>query len=403
MLSLIFFLVCYGTSICLFLGGVKDNTIPSDLDFPVFLPLAIADVVLIIVFINTERILFKMKINIPLIIILSCLLVINLVVIITTPLENTFEYVYKGTPYSIVISITNEYKVMYTLCFLLLLLNIYISINYLIQRVHFNKQFVWICLLVVAIGLFMVVYSYITEVETYKLFFENITEGTKGYNPKSLTNNSNSYAAILLGAEFCSFGLYAATKKHIFWIIGIVFCINTIFPMSRICLVLSFALLLLFLLYLIIISWKGHAFRNLNFLFLLLFPLGLFIVMLFNIPEIRTYIEQTILINDGSAGYRINFWHLTISMTQGYHQFIGNGHGYFNTAFSTMIDGWVKMPHNLYIQTYGALGFVGVALLTALICFAIYKIIRLYKNNRDASLISAIGLIIVLTYYLVEG
>ena len=403
MLSLLFFLVCYGTSITLFLGGVKDNTIPSDLDFPVFLPLAIADIILIVVFINIERIIFKMKINIPLIIVLSCLFIVNLVVIAITPLENTINYIYMNTPGSKIVTISNEYKVMYILCFFLLLLNIYISINYLIQRVNFKKHFVWISLLVIAIGLFMIIYSYITEVETYRLFFENISSIIKWYNPKSLTNNSNSYAAILLGAEFCSFGLYAATKKHVFWIIAIFFCLNTIFPMSRICLLLSFGLILLFLFYLIIVSWKGHVFRNLNYLFLILFPICIFIVMCFNIPELKKYIEHILLSDDSSIDSRVPLWKLTVNMTQGYHQFIGNGHGYFNTAFSTIIDGRFKMPHNLYLQTYGALGYLGLTLLAALVCYSIYKIIRLYKNNRDASLISVIGLIIILTYYLVEG
>lgn len=403
MLSVLFFLVCYGTSICLFLGGVKDNTIPSNLDFPVFLLLAIADTILIIVFINIERIFFKMKINIPLIIILSCLFVVNLVVIVTTPLENTFEYVYMDLPGSKVISINNEYKVMYILCFLLLLLNIYISINYLIQRVDFKKHFVWICLLIVAVGLFLVIYSYITEVDTYKTYFENMPKIIKLYNFKSLTNNTNNYATILLGAEFCSFGLYAATKKHVFWILGLFFCFNAVFPLSHICLFLSFVLVLLFLFYLIIVSWKGNVFRNLNYLFLIFLPIGIFIIMCFSIPELRTYIEQIIITNDSSLDTRTPLWRLTIIITQGYHQYIGNGHGYFNTAFSTIIDGQFKMPHNLYIQTYGALGFLGLTLLAALICFAIYKIIRLYKNNRDASLISVVGLIIVLTYYLVEG
>jgi len=338
-----------------------------------------------------------------LIIILSCLFIVNLVVIATTPLENTIEYVYMDSPESKLITISNEYKVMYILCFFLLLLNIYISINYLIQRVNFKKHFIWICLLVIAVALFMIVYSYIVEAETYKLFFEHISETLRMYNAKSITNNTNSYAAILLGAEFCSLGLYAATRKHIFWIIGLFFCINTIFPMSRICFLLSLGLIPLFLFYLIIVSWKGHTFRNLNYLFLLVFLLSIFIAMCFTIPELKYYIEQALIISHGAPNTRAPLWKLTISMTQGYHQFIGNGHGYFNTAFSTMVEGSVKMPHNLYLQTYGALGYLGLSLLVALICFIIYKIIRLYKNNRDASLISVIGLIIVLTYYLVEG
>ncbi len=402
MLSVLFFLICYATSILLFLGGVKDPAIPSDLDFPAFLPCAIADIIFIGIFVLIENKVFKMKINIPLIIILSCLFIVNLVVIITTPLVNTFEYVYRGEPGSSIITITNEWKVMYVLCFFLLLMNVYISFNYLIQIVNFKKHFVWICLLCVSVALFLLIYSYIAEWETYKLFLENISETTRLYNPKSLTNNSNNYAAILLGAGFCCYALYAATKKHIFWIAGLFFCVNTLFPMSRICFVLSILLTIMFFLYVMIVSWKNHKFRNANLIFLFVTSISIFAIMCFNVSEIRDYIENSLLIYSGSANSRKPLWGLSISITQGFHRYIGLGHGYFNSVFF-LINEDVKMPHNLYLQTYASLGILGLCLFSILICFAIYKIIRLYKNNRDASLISIIGLIIVLSYYIVEG
>ncbi|MBE6133372.1 MAG: hypothetical protein E7178_01755 [Erysipelotrichaceae bacterium] len=302
-----------------------------------------------------------------------------------------------------IITISNEYKAMYIFCFLLLLLNIYISINYLLQRVDFKKHFIWISSLIIAIGLFMILYSYIAEIETYKLFFKNITETTRTYNPKSLTNNTNSYATIMLGAGFCCYGLHIAIKKHIFWILGLFFCINTIFPMSRACLFLAIILTIGFFVYKMIKSWKQHTFRNMNFVFLLVLSICIFISMCLTIPELKNYIKDVLFTNNSSIKDRKLLWDIAITMTRDFHRYIGIGHGYFNTAFATIIEGSVKMPHNLYIQTYGALGYLGLSLLAALICFSIYKIIKLYKNNRDASLISVIGLIIVLTYYLVEG
>ena len=291
---------------------------------------------------------------------------------------------------------------MYIICFFIMLLNIYISFNYLLFHVKFKKHFVWICLLGVIIGLFMVSYSYIVEWETYKYYLENISKTVRSFNPKSLTNNPNNYAAILLGAGFCCYGLFAATRKHIWWIVGMFFCINIVFPMSRICLILSVGMTLMIFLYAMIISWKGHEFRNLNLLFLLIIPLSIFISMCFTIPEMREYIENILFTNDRSINDRMPLWELSISLTQGVHRFVGTGHGYFNTAFTT-INGKVKMPHNLYIQTYASLGLIGVGLFALLICFAIYKIIRFFKTNREASLISIIGLVIILSYYLVEG
>lgn len=402
-LSLVFFLVCYGTSICLFLGGVKDPAAPSDLQFPVFLPLAIADTVLIIGFIFLENKLFKLKINIPLIIILSCLFIINLIVIITTPLENTISFVYPNQPESITVTITNEYKVEYILCFALLLFNIYISFNYLLYRIKFNKSFAWLCYIIIVTALVFAIYSYITEAEVYKLFFEDMRYTLVQHNPKSFTGHRNNYAAILLGAAFCSYAMNAITKKRLFYILALFFSINIIFPMSRLCLILLITLTLMVFIYKMIVSWKEHAFRNLNSVVLITIILGLFTLISLNDVVLKEYIQHIIFTDNTTGKLRQLLWECALSMVNGFHIFIGLGHGYFNTAFTLANGEHVKMPHNLYLQTYGSLGVVGLALLCILLGFAIYKIIQLFKSNKDAAFVSLIGLILALSYYMLEG
>ena len=292
---------------------------------------------------------------------------------------------------------------MYIFCFLLLLLNIYISFIYLSNHIHFNKQFMWLCILGITIGLFMVIYSYITEWNTYMLFIENIATTARSYNPKSITNNSNSYAAILLGAMFCSYGLYAVTNKHICWIIGVFFLINIFFPMSRICLILSFLLSLMIFAYKMYVSYKGNEKRNIILILIVILLLFIFLILYLSIAPIREYIENVIFTKNSSIISRIPLWEITLSMTTSVHNLFGNGHGYYNTALATITDGSLKMPHNLYVQIFGALGVIGLIAFTSLIAFIIYKIVILYKNNREVSLLSVIGLITVLIYYIVEG
>lgn len=403
MISIGLFLLCFITSTLLFLGGVSDQTRPTDLSFPVFLPLAILDIFLLIGFIFYEYKTNKTKINIPLIIILSALFFINLIVIITTPLNNVFEYINKGEDVFKEVTITNEYKVMYIICFLLLLLNIYISFIYLLNHVHFNKQFMWLCIMGIAIGIFMVIYSYITEWNTYRLFIENIATTARSYNPKSITNNQNSYAAILLGAMFCSYGLYAVTDKHICRIIGVFFWINIFFPMSRICLVLSVLLSLMIFAYKMFISYKGNEKRNIILILIVISILLIFLILYLSITPMREYIENVIFTRNSSLISRLPLWETTLSMTTSVHNLFGNGHGYYNTALATITDGSLKMPHNLYVQIFGSLGVIGLLAFISLIAFIIYKITVLYKNNKEASLISIIGLITILIYYIVEG
>ena len=111
----------------------------------------------------------------------------------------------------------------------------------------------------------------------------------------------------------------------------------------------------------------------------------------------REYIENVIFTKNSSIISRIPLWEITLSMTTSAHNLFGNGHGYFNTALATITDGSLKMPHNLYVQIFGALGVIGLIVFTSLTAFIIYKI------NREASLISIIGLITILIYYIVEG
>ena len=395
--------MCYATSIFLFLGGVKDQTRPTDLSFNVFLPLAIINALLLIGFIFFEYKVFKIKVNIPLVIILTILFFVNLIVILTTPLEKSFEYTYHDNSMIKNVVINNEYKVMYILCFLLLLLNIYISFIYLFNHIKFRKHFVWFCIIGIAFGFITLIYSYIKEWETYKLYIENMATTVRTYNPKSFTNHSNSYAAILLGTAFCSYGLYAVTNKHICWIIGLFFCINIIFPMSRICLPLSILLSLSIFGYKMFLTYRGNEKRNIILITIVVSLLLILLILYLSVEAIRDYIENVVFTKNSSYLSRLPLLEVALSMTYGVHSIFGNGHGYFNTAFSSLLNGEPKMPHNLYVQTYGALGFVGIALLIALVVFVIYKIVKLYKTNQEASLISTIGLVMVLIYYLVEG
>lgn len=344
-----------------------------------------------------------MKINIPLIVILLTLFVVNLINITSIPLDNTINYVYLDNPNSVLISISDTDKLMYILCFFLMLINIYMSINYMLYRIHFKKSFAWLCCIIIIAALVFLIYSYIVEAETYKLFIENMGTVLRQYNPKSFTNNTNSFAAIILGGAFCSYAMYAVTNKPFFFLLGLFFCVNVVFPMSRICLVLSLALTLLIFAYKMFITWKGHAFRNINLIFLVTIFIAISALIMTNVTEVKEYIENVVFTNDSSINSRTPLWSLSISMVNHSHRFIGLGHGYFNTAFATILEGTLKMPHNLYVQTYGALGILGLIFLGVLICFILYRIFRLYKNNREAALVSIIGLFIVLTYYLVEG
>lgn len=404
-LSLIFFIVCYIFSIFLFLGGVNDPSLPTDLDSTPFLILSGINILLFAIFIFIEVRYFKMKINIPLIIVLVSLFIINLVNTLIIPLENTvgFEYYPWQPSDSVTVIINNEYKIEYIICFLLLLLNVYISFNYLISRLQFRKGFSWLCCIIIITVLVFVVYSYATEGETYKLFIENINKKLVGFNPTSFTNHRNSYAAIILGGAFCSYAMYIITKKKLPLILGLFFCANTIFPMSRLCLLLSFTLSLLVFAYMMVVSWKAHTFRNLNLIFLLIFGVSLLIIIACNDETMKEYIKHILLTDNISNNTRYLLRKCVLSMMNGSRVFIGFGHGYFNTVFALANGEHVKMPHNLYLQTYGALGIVGLVCFGSLILFAIYKNIKLFKTNKDAAYISAIGLIIVLIYYVFEG
>lgn len=99
---------------------MNDATRPSEVEYPAFLVLFGLNIFLFLLFIFIEVRYFKMKINIPLIVILLTLFVVNLINITTIPLDNTINYVYLDNPNSVLISISDTDKLMYILCFFLM-------------------------------------------------------------------------------------------------------------------------------------------------------------------------------------------------------------------------------------------------------------------------------------------
>ena len=399
-LSALFFFVCIGTSVFLYSGGMANFASSTDLPFGLFIILAVFEIIMLVTFIYIEKKFFGMPINIPIIIVLSILFVTNILVISTTPLENTISYTVGEEHLVTLITIDNLDKIIYIFEFALFLLSNYIMIVYPLYRFKSKVHFMWIAIIVIVFAFICVIYSYATEWETYKLYFDNIATTLKSYNPHSLTFNSNDYAAILLGAIYCCFACNMITKKRIFWIIAIFFGLNIPFPMSRICLILTVAIFLLFFGYKMFMSWKGHEVRNANIIFLVALIIIVLVLIGVYVPNARNYLENVVFVKIGDFTGRKQLWAFTIEITKGWHIAFGNGHGYFNTVFATIKT--VKSPHNLYLQAYGAGGIVLLVFLFALLCFVIYKIARLYKTNQGSFFASLLGMLLFLSYFVFE-
>ena len=410
MLSTIFFLVCTLTAAFLFCGGMKDFRASTDLPYGLFLILALVEIALVLSFLWLERKWFKIPILIPVICVMVALFVVNLVAIVLTPLEQTFvsTSIFEPYKFATTINITDFDKVVYVIRHILLLMGVYVDIVYFLYRFKGNKQFVWISFFVIAFALFCIIYSYCVETDKYRAFFADAKQSLLINNPFSILFHRNNYALAIFGGIICSIGCIMITHKRFFYILLAFFYMNIIFPMSRVCLVLAAATLIYFFIYKMIVSFKAHTFRNLNFIFLVVFALTLVILMCVGITEIREYISNIIFAHFGDFTGRKELWRRVLEITTDWHCFIGNGHGYFNTVFASIyameIPTYVlKSPHNLYLQAYGAGGFLLVACLFALLCFVIYKIIRLYKTNKDSFYASVLALILVLAYFTFEG
>ena len=157
-----------------------------------------------------------------------------------------------------------------------------------------------------------------------------------------------------------------------------------------------------------IIHFKGHAFRNLNIIFLVVSTLTILVLVCIYVTDVREYLENVVFVSFGDFTGRKELWARTMEVTTEWHRFLGNGHGYFNTVFASINaiespEFIVKSPHNLYVQAYGAGGVLLLACLFALLCFVIYKIIRLYKENRNTFYASVYSLILFLAYFTFEG
>ena len=409
LIELLVFLVLFGFSLMLLSGGITDFAASTDLPLWLFILLSIIVFLGSITFIYYEYKYHQTKILYPLVCVMTILFLINLLVVIFTPLDNNiiFSLKHQGVM-EFILSISNVDKLVYLFRHVLLLQNIYIAIIYICYHVSLLKEIKWMFYLVLFFVIFAVIFSYFAEFNKYIDFFSHLSETLYGYNPTSIFKERNDYAATLLGGVFASVVLLVIEKKRFFYFFIAFFAVNALFTVSKWSLLLIVVTILALFIYKMIASFSYHKKRNTITISIISAAIITAIIITVSIGSVRDYIYGNLLSGGNTWILRKILWNRTGELTKGIHIVFGNGFGYFTTMFASAnrfeVDEHVKSAHNLYVQAYGSGGIILEIALFALIVFFIYKIVKLYKNRAyDSGFISILSMVLFMLYFVMEG
>ncbi len=355
--------------------------------------------VLLIVY---ETIFNKAKVNVIALVVCLILLASGIVGIW---LFNGMEFSNGAEP----IVIDDWNKIKHTLSFILFVLTIYSTMFYFTKNHPSIRRLRYLFLIVIAVTYFFVIYSIVTEYVKYEIIANADSETVTSQSIKSLFLNSNMFAGFILMGICAAIGLNYFKKNPLSYITIIGFGIVQIFVCSLTCILITLAIIFVYFLFEIIITFKK------NFV-LAMFKLGLMIAIYvsitlmfalcqtFDVPHLSSFCRFLYkeLSNSNYANFsnRTMIWEYTIQASNRDIFSLLFGYGFRNSEYIT--GGMMNVEdhriscHNGYLQILLNFGVIGLACFATFVVIYFYSLIRLFKEHKRFSLIF---LVVGLAYF----
>jgi hypothetical protein len=240
------------------------------------------------------------------------------------------------------------------------------------------------------------VYSYIHEWNSYVSFFGESVNFLNYEGPVSFTNNKNTFATLLLIGTFCSFYLFAKTRKIIFPFLGLIFSVNTIFTFGKTAILCTAVFLIAFVFLDYLVSVKRHpiirTFLLVLFISCLLFPLlvkplGLVSKNVF-FSRMDSYLKEIIDVQMPHSllfiTSRVDIWTDLLDVLFSKPQFVLFGFGDWN--FSWFLGfvrsgnyAYIESSHSGFLDVFSRLGLLGCIFYCGLL---VYFIVLIFKSPK---------------------
>ena len=273
-----------------------------------------------------------------------------------------------------------------------------LGMTYLFMSVsHINvsfelKDILWFVKAFIALMLYAVAYSYITETDavfsvlTNKNVYKNMIS--------SFFDNKQTYGMFLFVAMIASVYGYALCKKTIYVIWGLLFSVNLFICCSRTALFAALAFVLL----IIILLFKSNRKISLAILGILLCA----VVVIVAVPRLRNFTFDVLFDTESTMNARNNIWTYAFQAMTGIKAVVGYGEANAEAAIASAVGARYN-AHNGIIQVLLTGGVVKLLLYICVMGKSLASVLRIARHNRLLSSVLLAAIISVFVFSMGEA
>lgn len=353
-------------------------------------------------------------------IVLAALAIFNAIVIACQPSEVTYDVVAKtnnfypiGTLVPVNVAISPIHKTMFALEIILICMFIYIGLFVFPKRftsVKFIQVFSWIIL--IGVG-FIIFISYCIEDDTYFEFLKALFHGAKPselllYTVKSCVVHRNAYGMILL------LGIIFAIVNHTFnhrrfnYVLMFYFLITMVHTLCKTSLIIGALLILIYIYYRLIITFKDRRRRNIRWLAAISTVLlaGVTLVLISAISKGK-YLGFLYVFDDigNTLVTRSWIWQHSFQTLSNGNWAIGRGFGIINLIIYPMNqvnNDFVFPTHSAFVNMICEGGPLYLLAYLALIVYVILIIKKCWKKDPKLVFALTLGIAAFFLYGVIE-
>lgn len=326
-----------------------------------------------------------------------------------------------GNPKIVTVTLSDTHILFFSMETIALCLFVYVGV--FIFPTRFNS--IWLIkifgYLVFATCFAMAIYSYIFEMDKFLPFLKALGDlDASAMNANitmSFTPNANTVGMLyLVGMIFC-FINHSLTKRRwlnwIYWPLPFYFFSMMIFSYCRTSIVIGPTIMIIYIYYVLLHTFKKHKVVNTIFLILetltILAGVTVFLLSILSKGQYIKYINDfyEMFTEEGSMKARERIWNNTyqiIAQTQPMSLIFGRGFGTMNVMVLAMNDFQKQLypTHNGYLNLLAEGGFIYLFVYLALLGYITARLVKNYSKNGKAAVALALGMYSFAIYSFIE-
>lgn len=316
---------------------------------------------------------------------------------------------------TVVANITPTHKLFFALDIVSIILFLFIGLFVFPKRFKSINFIKYLGYAVFAFMLVLILYSYITEYNSYVPFIKNLFAPDKvdpaTYAVKSFIIHRNAYGmAMLLGIIFAMI-CHSMDKKWCYYALMAFFFANMIFSYSKTSILIAALIIVIYVYFRLIYAFNENKKRNTILLIIyssvIVLGLGLVAISLLTKGKVFGFIYNIFNASteSGSLDLRSFIWDNCFQLLRDGNWLVGRGFGIFNVVLFKMNDvngDHVFPSHSSWVNMLTEGGIIYLFALIALCGYAAYIIAKSYKKNPNLVVAMAIGALSFFLYSFIE-